>query len=98
MFGGRLRVTATSSPQLIGVLRVISRPTEKMASAIAEGLKMWVRRPSRFQLINSLQRTPVATIRNWRKYQSSLNHRNKFVLRTIGNGPKPRIHLSRRDQ
>src|SRR6266704_2948088 len=98
MWGGRSKETAVSSPQEICVLCVTIRPMEKMNSAIAEGLKICARRPSRFQVMNSLQSTPVASIRNCRKNQSGLNHRNKLVLRTMGNGPKPSIHLSRRDQ
>src|SRR2546429_225081 len=98
MLGGRPSVTATSSAQEMCELCVTISASEKTASAIADGLKMCVRRPSRVQVTNSLHRTPVVTKRNCRKNQSSLNHRNRLVLRTMGNGPKPRIHLSRRDQ
>src|ERR1051326_9278097 len=83
MYGGRPRLTATSSAHEIWVLFVTSSPREKIAKAMADGLKMCVRRPSRFHVTNSLQSTPVDTIRNCRKNQSSLNHRNRFVLRTI---------------
>src|SRR5580658_510403 len=98
MWGGRPKETAISSPQEIGVLRVRIKPRENKNSAIAEGLKMCTRRPSLFHVTNSLQSTPVAIIRNCRKNQSGLNHKNRLVLRTIGNGPKPSTHLSRRDQ
>src|SRR6202040_224455 len=95
---GRCSVVAISSPQVIGVVFVMSNPTEKRNSAMAEGLKMCVRRPSRFHLTNSLKSTPVATIRNCKKNQSFLYQRKRLVLKIIGNGPKPRTHLSRRDQ
>src|SRR5215471_3727108 len=98
MYGGRPRLTATSTAQLLSVLWVTSSPRENNASAIAEGLKMCVRRPSRCQVTNSLHNTPVDTSRNWRKNQSSLNHKKRFVLKTMGNGPKPSTHWSRRDQ
>src|SRR5689334_125659 len=98
MFGGRLSVTATSSAQEMCVLWVVIKISEKTASAMADGLKMCARRPSLFHVINSLHSTPVDTSRNCRKNQSSLNHRNRFVLRTMGTGPKPRIHLSRLHQ
>src|SRR5690349_6753039 len=98
MWGGRWRVVAISSPQVIEVVFVMRRPSEKRESAMAEGLKMCVRRPSRFHLTNSLKRTPTATIRNCRKNQSSLYQRNRLVLKIIGKGPNPRTHLSRRHQ
>src|SRR4029079_5038085 len=96
--GGWLKDTAISLPHVMSVLPVASKPTEKMNSAMAEGLKICARRPSFCQVMNSLHRTPVASIRNCRKYQSGLNQINRFALTTIGRVPNPRIHLSRRDQ
>src|SRR5713101_8139995 len=98
MLGGRWNVVEICSPHVIEVLRVTRRPIEKRKSANAEGLKMWVSLPSRFHRINSFPSTPTATIANCRKNQSFLNHRNRFVLRTMGNGPNPKMHLSRCDQ
>src|SRR5258708_40314257 len=98
MCGGRSKETAISSPHEIPVLRVTISPIEKINSAMAEGLKICTHRPSRFHVMNSLHSTPVASIRNCRKNQSCLNHKNKLVLKTMEKGPKPKIHLSLRDQ
>ena len=54
MCGGRPWLTATSSPHVRCVLCVISSPIEKIASAIAEGLKICVRRPSRRHVMKFL--------------------------------------------
>jgi hypothetical protein len=80
------------------VLRVRIRAIENSASGKDEGLKMWTRRPSRSHLRNSRAQNPTATIRNCRWNHSGLNHRNRFVLKMIGNGPKPKVYESRRDQ
>ncbi len=89
MFGPRLKVVAISWPHVRWVVPVASSTTEKMASANADGLKMWTRFPSRSQRTIALPAKPIATSRNWNANQSSTNHRNRFVLKMIGNGPKP---------
>ena len=78
-----------SCPQVMPVAPVASRTSEKTASVNADGLKMWTRLPSRSQRTKALPRNPTAISTNCRANQSSLNHRNRFVLKTIGNGPKP---------
>src|SRR5579863_9699617 len=98
MCGGLCIEVAMLKPQLISVLRVAMRAMEKIQREKADGLKICVRRPSRFHLINSLPNMPVAIRANCKKNQSSLNQRNRLVLMTMGTGPKPKTQLSRRDQ
>ena len=95
--GPRLKVVAISCPQVSAVVSVASRTSENTASVNADGLKMCTRRPSRSQRTNALPRKPSAISTNCRANQSSLNQRNRFVLKTIGKGPKPRTYSSPRD-
>ena len=97
MRGPRLKVVAISWPQVRCVVPVASSTIEKIASVNADGLKMCTRRPSRSQRTNALPRNPSAMSTNCKANQSSLNQRNRLVLKTIGKGPKPRTYSSPRD-
>ena len=66
MYGARLSVDAISGPQVMLVVPVAIRTTEKSARLNADGLKMWTLFPSRSQRTNSLPRKPAATSRNCR--------------------------------
>src|SRR6476661_3181806 len=97
MCGGKNWVTAMSWPQVMLDVQVTRSASEKTVSERADGLKMCARRPFLCQRINALAVNPTASIMNCRKNQSGLNHRNRFVLKTIGNGPNPRVNRSPRD-
>jgi hypothetical protein len=90
-------VVAISWPHVRCVVPVARSTTEKTASVNADGLKMCTRLPSRSHRTKALPRNPSAISTNCRLNQSSLNHRNRFVLKTMGNGPNPIRNGSRRD-
>src|SRR5215468_10423085 len=98
MWGGYCCVYEISSPQVRCVVPVRIKTSEKTASGNDEGLKMCVRRPSFSHRISSLAAKPRATNKNCRKNQSGLNQRKRLMLKMIGNGPNPRVRVSRRDQ
>ena len=66
-------------------------------NAKADGLKICVFRPplSHTRKAFAVNATPSMT--NCHANHSSLNHRNRFMLNTMGNGPKPNVYTSRRD-
>ena len=87
-----------SCARVTSLIPVTMSASAKTASGNDAGLKMWTRRPSRSQRISSLAAKPMATSRNWKWNQSSVNQRNRLMLKMTGTGPKPSRCASRRDQ